>query len=94
MPVSARTIERRITDIAKNVNKLQTIAFKTANVFSVALQLDESIDINDNSRSAVVTRYCRNGEVHDDQLCFLKPIYARKDILDTFAKHFEERGLI
>ena len=46
MPVSARKIERRITDIAKDVNNQQTIALKTANVFSVAL--DESIDINDN----------------------------------------------
>ena len=46
MAVSARKIERRITDIAEDVNKQQTIALKTANVFSVAL--DESIDINDN----------------------------------------------
>ena len=46
IPISARTIERRITDIAKGVNKQQTIALKTANVFSVAL--DESIVMNDN----------------------------------------------
>ena len=43
MLVSARTTERRITNIAKGVNKQQTIALKTANIFSVAL--DESIDI-------------------------------------------------
>ena len=42
MPVSNRTTERCITDIAKDVNKKQTIALKTANVFSVAL--DKSID--------------------------------------------------
>ena len=48
MAVSARKIERRITDIAKDVNNQQSIALKTANVFSVAL--DESIDINDNPR--------------------------------------------
>ena len=93
MPVSARTIERRITDIAKDVNKQQTIALKTANVFSVAL--DESIDINDNPRLAVVARYCCDGEVHEE-LCCLKPIYGTttgKDILDTFTKHFEERGI-
>ena len=52
MIVFARTIVRRVTDIAKDVNKQQTIALKTANVFSVALV--ESIDINDNPRSAVV----------------------------------------
>ena len=93
MPVSARTIERRITDIAKNVNKQQTIALKTAKVFSVAL--DESIDINDNPRLAVVARYCCDGEVHEE-LCCLKLMSgttAGKDILDTFTKHFEERGI-
>ena len=69
IPVSARTIERRITDIPKDVNKQQTIALKTANVFSAAL--DESIDINDNPRLAVVAR-C---EVHEE-LCSLKLMYA------------------
>ena len=93
MPVSARTIERRITDVAKDVNKQQTIALKTANVFSVAL--DESIDINDNPRLAVAARYCCDGEVHEE-LCCLKRMYGTttgKDILDTFTKHFEERGI-
>ena len=85
MPVSARTIERRITDIAKDVNKQQTFALKTANVFSVAL--NESIDINDNHRLAVVATYCCDGEVHEE-LCCLKPMYGTttgKDILDTFT---------
>ena len=90
MPVSARAIERRIKDIAKDVNKQQTIALKTANVFSVAL--NKSININDNPRLAVVARYCCDGEVYE-KLCYLKPMYdttTGKDILDTFTKHFEE----
>ena len=90
MPVSAQTIVRRITHIAKDVNKQQTIALKTANDFSVAL--DESIDINDNPCLAVVARYCCDGEVHEE-LCCLKPMYVTtigKDILDTFTKHFEK----
>ena len=93
MPVSSRTIERHITNMAKDVNKQQTIALETVNVFSVAV--DESIDINDNPRLAVVARYCCDGEVHEE-LCCLKPMYGTtigKDILDTFTKHFEERGI-
>ena len=93
MPVSARTIERRTTDIAKDVNKQQTIALKIANVFSVAL--NESIDINNNPRLAFVAWYCCNGEVHEG-LCCLKPMYGTttgKDILYTFTKHFEERRI-
>ena len=64
MPVFARTIEIRITDIAKDVNEQQIVALKTANVFSVAL--DESIDINDNPRLAVVARYYCNSEVYKE----------------------------
>ena len=93
MPVSARTTERRITDIAKDVHKQQTIALKTAKAFSVAL--DESIDINNKPRLAVVARYCCDGEVHEE-LCCLKPMYNTttvKDIIDNFPKHFEERGI-
>ena len=90
MPVSARTIERRITDLAKDGNKQQTIALETANVFSVAL--DDSININDNPHLAIVAKYCCDGEVHEE-LCCLKPMYGTitgKDIFDTFTKHFEE----
>ena len=83
--VSAWTIERCITDIAEDINKQQTIALKTANVFSTTL--DESIHINDNPRLAVVARYCCDGVVHEE-LCCLKPMYGTttgKDILDTFT---------
>ena len=93
MPVSDQTIERRITDIAKDVNKQQTIALKTAHVFNLAL--DESIDINDNLRLAVVAWYCCDGKVHEE-LCCLKALFGTttgKDLLDTFTKHFEERGI-
>ena len=93
MPISPRKVERRITDMATDVNEHQTIALKGANVFSVAL--DESIDIDDNPRLAIVARYCSNGEVHEE-LCCLKPMYGTtkgKDILNTFTKSFEERGI-
>jgi len=38
MPVSPRTIERRITDIAKHVKDQQSVVLKAANVFSIALE--------------------------------------------------------
>ena len=62
MPISPRTAHRRITDKAADVTEQQTVALEGANVFSVAL--DESIDINDNPRLAVVARYCSDDEVH------------------------------
>ena len=63
MPVSVRTIERRITDIAKYVNEQKIVVLKAANVFSVAL--DESIDIKDNLRVKVLARYCSDGDVYE-----------------------------
>ena len=43
-----------MTDMATDVTQQQTVALNDANVFSVAL--DESIDINDNPRLAVIAR--------------------------------------
>ena len=93
MPVSPWTIERRIIDIAKDVKEQQIVALKDANVFPITL--DESIDINNSPHLAVVARYCSDGNLHE-KLCCLKPMYGttkRKDILDTFTKHFEGRGI-
>ena len=92
-PVSSRTEERRIPNMSTNVTEQQTVAFKAANVFSVAL--DKSIDIKDNRRLAVVAKNCSNGEVHE-KLCCLKPMYdstTGKDILDTITKNFEEKEI-
>ena len=65
MPMSSRTVERRITDMVTDMTKQQTVALEGANVFSVAL--DESIDTSDNPHIAVVARYGSNDEVHEEQ---------------------------
>ena len=95
MPISPRTVERPIKDMAADVTEQQTVVLKGANVFSVAF--NETIDINDNynPRLAAVARYCSNGEVHK-KLCCLKPMYGTakgKDILDSFTKNFDEKGI-
>lgn len=92
MPVSARTLERRISEMADNVNAQQTAALTTTPVFSVALV--ESVDINDIPRLAVFARYS-DTEMHEE-LCCLKPVCGTtkvEDILKTFTEHFEDRGL-
>ena len=73
MPVSPRTEERRNTNMSADVTEQQTVALKAANGFSV--DLDESTDIKDNSRLAVVARYCSNGEAHE-KLCCWQPMYG------------------
>ena len=92
MPVSARTVERRISEMADNVTQQQTVALTITPVFSFAL--DESVDINDIHRLAVFARYS-DTEVHEE-LCCLKPMYGTtkgEDILKAFTDHFENRGV-
>ena len=52
--VSARTVERHISEMATDVSDQQTIASKDAIVFTVAL--DESVDINDIPRLEIIAR--------------------------------------
>ena len=73
MPLSPGTVERGITDMAIDVTEQQTVALKAANIFNIAL--DESKDVNNNPRLAIVARYCSNGEVQEE-LCCLKPMYG------------------
>ena len=73
MPLSPRTVDGGITDMTTDVTKHPSVALKAANFFIIGL--DESIDMNDNPRLAVVARYCSNGEVHEE-LCCLKPTYC------------------
>ena len=92
MPVSARTVERRISEMADNVSEQRTAVLTTTPVFSVAL--DENVDINDIARLVVFARYS-DTEIHEE-LCCLKPMYGTtkgEDILKTFTDHFEDRGV-
>ena len=52
---SPRSIERRTTDMAENITVKQITGLQQAVVFSVAL--DESVDVNDVARLAIVARY-------------------------------------
>ena len=72
VPVSARSVERCISEMAENVNKQQTVVSKDAVVFRVAL--DESVDINDIPRLEVV-RYCDSDGVREE-LCCLKSMHG------------------
>ena len=58
-------------DAVTNVKKQQNVVsvFKVANIFSLAL--DESVDTNNNPRSAIVVRHCCNHKVHEEP-CWLK----------------------
>ena len=92
MPTSARTVQRRIEDMAENVNSQQTAGLKDATVFSVAL--DESVDVNDMPRLAVMAKYCDS--TVREELCCLKPMpdtTKGEDVAKVFVEHFEERGV-
>ena len=93
MPASRRTIERRMTDMVDDVVGQQTVSLRNAEVFSVAL--DESVDLNDIPRLAVVARFSQNGKVYEE-LCCLAPLFnttTGEDILLAFVKFFEKQGV-
>ena len=63
LPVSARTMEV----MAADVKMQQAVALQSANTFSVAL--DESVDINDIPRLAIIARYCSDDNVQEELCC-------------------------
>ena len=93
IPVSARSVERRITDLAENVTTKQIIGLKQAQVFSVAL--DESTDLNDLSRLGIIARYIENNQIYEE-LCCLLPLYdttKAEDILNAFICYFTKHDI-
>ena len=71
LPVSARTVERRAEDMVADVKMQQTVALQSANTFSVAV--DESVDINDIPRLAIIARYCSDDDVQEELCCLSCP---------------------
>ena len=78
--------------MAENVRAQQTAGLKDAAVFSIAL--DESVDVNDIPRLAVMARYCDS--TVREELCCLKPMpdtTKGEDVAKALIEHFEERGI-
>ena len=93
LPVPARTVERRVEDMAADVKIQQAMALQSVNTFSVAL--DESVDINDIPRLAIIARYCSDDNVQGE-LCCLSSMYGstkEADIFEKFIDHFEKRQI-
>ena len=92
LPVSART-ERRLEDMAADVIMQPAVALQSVNTFSVAL--DESMDVNDIPRLAIIARYCSDDNVQEE-LCCLSPMYGSTkgaEILQKLFNHFEKRQI-
>ena len=93
IPVSARSVERRITDLAKNVTTKQIIGLKQAQAFSVAL--DESTDLDDLSRLGIIAQYIENNQTYEELCCLLLLYDTTKaeDILNAFISYFTEHDI-
>ena len=76
--------------MAADVKMQQAVALQSVNTFSVAL--DESVDINDIPRLAIIARYLSEDNVQKE-LCCLSLMYGSTkgaDILEKFINHFEK----
>ncbi|GFU83337.1 hypothetical protein TNCV_3739471 [Trichonephila clavipes] len=56
IPVSERTVERRIMQMAENVTAKQNSGLQEIVAFSIAV--DENTDMNDVERPTVIAQYC------------------------------------
>ena len=62
-------------------------------VFSIVL--DETVDVNDVERVAIVARYCHNVRIYEE-LCCLIPLYGTvkgEDIITSFLSYFENQNI-
>ncbi|XP_077972271.1 protein FAM200B-like [Styela clava] len=69
VPLSARTVSRRVEDIAEYIESELIERINKSPWF--ALQCDESIDISDNANFLVYVRYLYQEDIHEDMLCLL-----------------------
>ena len=79
--------------MAENVTVKQTTGLQQAVVFSVAL--DESVDVNDVARLAIVARYCDNDCIYEE-LCCLIPLGGTVkgvDIITALVSYFENQNI-
>ena len=79
--------------MAKNVTTKQISGLKQSQAFSVAL--DESTDLNDLSRLAVVARYHENNHIYEELCCLLSLHDTTKaeDILTAFISYFAKHDI-
>ena len=76
--------------MAADVKMQQAVALQSVDTYRVAR--DESVDIHDIPRSAIIARYCSDDDVQEE-LCCLSPMYGPTkgaDILEKFINHFEK----
>ena len=94
--MSARTVERRVKDMAADVKMQQAVALQSVNTFSESVDIVvKSVDINDIPRLAIIAQYCSDDNVQEE-LCCLSPMYGSTkgaDIFEKFVKHFEKRQI-
>ncbi|GFS56027.1 uncharacterized protein TNIN_393721 [Trichonephila inaurata madagascariensis] len=84
---SARTVERRITQMTENVIAKQNSGLQEALVFSI--DFDESKDVNDVVRLAVVEQYCDKYQIYKE-LCSMIPLPGTtkgQDFFFQFINH-------
>lgn len=85
MPLSARTVQRRIEEMSKDVD--MQVKDHLLNCDVVSFAIDESTDINNIARLAIVARYgfINSPDIHEE-LCELAPMTGTTKGVDIFEK--------
>ncbi|XP_035205426.1 zinc finger BED domain-containing protein 5-like [Stegodyphus dumicola] len=85
MPLSARTVQRRVEDMAKNIDEQVKNDLVSCDIISIAV--DESTDINSIGRLAIIIRFASiNSSNVNEELCVLASMNETTKALIFFVK--------
>ena len=95
VPLSNDTVQRRICDIAEDIEKQVVNGISGAPLNKFAIQLDESTDVSNCAQLLVFARYIKNGDFKEEFLfCHcLESTTRGEDVFMEVSEYFERRGL-
>ena len=95
MSLSNDTVQRRICDIAEDIEQQVVTETRGAPLNKLAIQLDESTDVSSCAQLLVFARYIKDGDFKEEFLfCHcLESTTRGEDVFTEVSEYFERRGL-
>ena len=88
VPLSIDTVQRRICDIAEDIEQQVVTEIRGAPLNKFAIQLDESTDVSNCVQLLVFARYVKDGDV-----IVWNPLQRGEDVFTEVSEYFVSRRL-
>ena len=86
VPLLARTVSRRVDELAQNIKEQLIVAIKKSVHF--AIQLDETTDVGSDPQLMVYVRY--RGDAGSEKKCYSAARWILQPVESTFSKIVDE----